>query len=120
MRILADENIPVFLVKALRAEGWDVNWISEMAPSVSDDVVIEMAKATNRILITADVELASRTLLELQSNLPSLLLRMGDMDAVEMSRLVMQTLKQRTDWQELHAVLTPQKLCVRRMLRTVG
>jgi predicted nuclease of predicted toxin-antitoxin system len=120
MRILADENIPAFLVKALRAEGWDVNWISEIASSASDDVVIEMAKATNRILITVDVELASRSLLELQSNLPILLLRTGDMDTVELARLVMQTLKRGTDWQEPYTVLTPQKLRVRRMLWTVG
>ena len=119
MNFLADENIPSYLVKALRAEGWDVVWISEAAPSVSDDVVIEMGRRTGRILMTADVELASRTLLEPHSIMPTILLRMGNLEAIEIVRLVIITLKQRTDWLELHAVLTPQKLRARPMLRTV-
>lgn len=120
LRFLIDENIPAYLVKAFRAEGWDVEWISETAPSVSDDVVIEVGKSSGRILMTADVELASRTLREPQSNMPTLLLRMGNMNAQDMTRLVTNTLKQRTDWQELHAVLTPQKLRVKPILRSVS
>jgi predicted nuclease of predicted toxin-antitoxin system len=119
VRFLLDENIPTYLMNAFRAESWDVEWISETAPSVSDDVVIEISKSTGRILVTADVELASRTLREPQSNMPTILLRMGNLDAVDVARLVTNTLKQRTDWQELHAVLTPQKLRVRPILRTV-
>ena len=119
LRFLIDENIPAFLVRAFRAEGWDVNWISETAPSVSDDVVIEIGKSSGRILITADVELASRTLREPQSNMPTILLRMGNMVAQDMTRVVTNTLRQRTDWQELHAVLTPQKLRVKPILRAV-
>ncbi len=120
LRFLVDENIPAYLVKAFRAECWDVEWISETAPSVSDDIVIEIGKSSGRILITADVELASRTLREPQSNMPTILLRMGNMDAQDMTRLVTNTLKQRTDWQELHAVLTPQKLRVKPILRRVS
>jgi predicted nuclease of predicted toxin-antitoxin system len=119
VRFLLDENIPTYLMNAFRAESWDVEWISETAPSVSDDVVIEISKSTGRILVTADVELASRTLREPQSNMPTILLRMGNLDAVDVARLVTNTLKQRTDWQELHAVLTPQKLRGRPILRTV-
>jgi predicted nuclease of predicted toxin-antitoxin system len=120
LRFLVDENIPAYLVKAFRAEGWDVEWVSETAPSVSDDVLIEIGKASSRILITADVELASRTLREPQSNMPTILLRMGNMDAQDVTRLVTTTLKQRTDWQELHAVLTPQKLRVKPILRALS
>jgi predicted nuclease of predicted toxin-antitoxin system len=119
LRFLIDKNIPAYLVKAFRAEGWDVEWISETAPSVSDDGVIEIGKSSDRILITADVELASRTLRELQSNMPTILLRMGNMNAPDMISLVTNTPKQRTDWQQLQAVLTPQKLRVKPILRSV-
>jgi predicted nuclease of predicted toxin-antitoxin system len=87
---------------------------------VSDDVVIEIGKPSGRIFMTADVELASRTLREPQSNMPTILLRIGNMDAQDMTRLVTNTLKQRTDWQELHAVLTPQKLRIKPVLRSVS
>ncbi len=119
MRFLLDENIPAYLAKAFRVEGWNVEWISETAPSVPDDVVIEIGKSGGRILMTADVELASKTLLEPLSNLPTILLRLGSLEAFEATQLVINTLKQRTDWQELHAVLTPQKLRVKPLLRTV-
>jgi predicted nuclease of predicted toxin-antitoxin system len=119
VRFLADENIPAYLVKAIREEGWDVEWISETTPSVPDSVVIEIGKRSGRILLTADVELASRTLLEPQSNVPTILLRMGNLEAVEVALLVTRTMKQRADWHELHAVLTPQKLRARPILREV-
>jgi predicted nuclease of predicted toxin-antitoxin system len=119
VQLLVDENIPAYLEKALRAESWDVDWISEIAPSVSDDVVIDIGKSSGRILMTADVELASRTLLEPLAIMPTILLRMGSLEAVDVARLVIGTLKSRQDWLELHAVLTPQKLRVRPMLRAV-
>jgi predicted nuclease of predicted toxin-antitoxin system len=113
MRFLVDENLSRALVTAMRAEGWDVDWIVELAPSVSDDVVIEMAVQSNRILLTADIELASRTLWEPQSNVATLLLRLDSLNAEAVAALVISTLKQRADWEHLHCVLTPQKLRTR-------
>jgi predicted nuclease of predicted toxin-antitoxin system len=113
MRFLVDENLSRALVTAMRAEGWDVDWIVELAPSVSDDVVIQIAIRSNRVLLTSDIELASRTLWEAQSNVATLLLRLDSLDAQTVAELVTSTLKQRTDWEHLHCVLTPQKLRTR-------
>ena len=119
MRFLADENIASQIVIVLRSEYHEVDWIAEMAPSSSDEMVIQIARTGNRILLTADVELASRTLREVQSLLPTILLRMGNMAPSDFAQILSSTLKQRSDWQNLHAVLTPQKLRVRPLFRTM-
>jgi predicted nuclease of predicted toxin-antitoxin system len=113
MRFLADENIASQLVKTLRAEQYDVDWIAETAPSVPDEVVIRIAKTGDRILLTADIELASRTLRDPQSKAPTILLRMGNLSPADFAHILAATIKQRDDWKSLHAVLTPQKLRIK-------
>ena len=54
MRFLANENFPEDAVSALRREGHDVVWIRTHAPGSSDRVVLNLAQADNRILITFD------------------------------------------------------------------
>jgi predicted nuclease of predicted toxin-antitoxin system len=113
MRFLADENIASQLVRALRAENWDIDWIAETAPSVSDETVIQITRDNKRILLTADIELASKTLREPHSSVPTLLLRMGNASPADFATILTKTLKQRDDWETIHAVLTPQKLRAR-------
>lgn len=54
MRFLADENVPRALVMRLRAAGLDVVAIAETAAGISDDQVLAMAAAKQRILVTED------------------------------------------------------------------
>src|ERR1035437_3815752 len=56
MRFLADENISNNVVNALRSKGIDIVPIKELASSLSDETVLETAKAQNRILITFDAD----------------------------------------------------------------
>ena len=54
MKILADENVDFGLVTWLRAAGHDVRWITESAPSLSDESVAEQAWSESRAIITLD------------------------------------------------------------------
>lgn len=54
MKLLANENIPIATVRALRIDGHDVLSISETAPGISDTEVLTIAKAERRVLITFD------------------------------------------------------------------
>lgn len=54
MRLLVDENIPADLVTSLRGLGYNVLWVAEVAPGVSDRRVMEMAAAEGRHILTAD------------------------------------------------------------------
>ena len=54
MIILADESVDAPIVERLRRDGYTVESIAEMTPSVSDDIVLDRANRTNAILMTGD------------------------------------------------------------------
>jgi len=56
VRILADENLDGPIVAWLREEGHDVLWIAELRPGLPDDKVINEAEASDRILVTFDLD----------------------------------------------------------------
>ncbi len=54
VKLLANENLPLPSVIALRREGFDVLSISELSPGISDEDVLNLAKDQARILLTFD------------------------------------------------------------------
>ena len=54
MNLLADESVDQPIVQRLRQDGYDVLYIAELEPSISDDVVLERANEKNSLLITGD------------------------------------------------------------------
>ena len=54
MNFLVDENVDGSIVTALRTDGHDVLYVAEMQPGIDDDQVLELANATNSILLTED------------------------------------------------------------------
>lgn len=54
MRILANENIPGPVIRALRDRGHDVVAVKETMRGVSDRVVLARAKAEARLVVTFD------------------------------------------------------------------
>jgi predicted nuclease of predicted toxin-antitoxin system len=54
MRFLADESVDFPIVTRLRQDGHDVVAVVDLVPGISDEVVLEMAAAERRILVTAD------------------------------------------------------------------
>jgi len=54
LRFLADESCDFAVVRALRADGYDVFAISEVAPRSSDRKLIDQANREKRIVLTED------------------------------------------------------------------
>ena len=54
MRLLADENIPLASIQALRTEGHDVLAVSESMAGAGDREVLARAEAERRVLVTFD------------------------------------------------------------------
>jgi len=54
LRFLADESCDYSVIRALRTAGYSVDAIAEIAPSLSDEAVLELAVTENRLLITED------------------------------------------------------------------
>jgi len=56
MRLLADENIPLEAVRALRGVGHDVFSASESAPGASDAAHVARAVSEGRLIVTFDLD----------------------------------------------------------------
>ena len=54
MKFLADVNIEKQIVDGLRNENYDIKWISEINPKISDVEILQIAKEEDRILLTND------------------------------------------------------------------
>jgi hypothetical protein len=51
MNLLVDEGVDKQIVDRLREEGYSVIYIAEMAPGISDDIVLEMANKEGSLLL---------------------------------------------------------------------
>ncbi|MBU4185190.1 MAG: DUF5615 family PIN-like protein [Desulfobacteraceae bacterium] len=54
LSFLADESCDFSVIRALRQVGYSVKAIAEISPSLPDEMVLELAVAENRLLITED------------------------------------------------------------------
>lgn len=54
MNILADEGIDKPIIDRLRQDGYNVVYIAEVSPSISDDVILDMANQQEALLLTRD------------------------------------------------------------------
>lgn len=62
MKLLADECVAGSTVRALRHAGFDVVWIAEAAPSVTDQEVLSRAYAAGRVVLTEDKDFGELTI----------------------------------------------------------
>jgi predicted nuclease of predicted toxin-antitoxin system len=56
MQFLADENMDALVVRNLRAAGYDIEYIAELAPGIDDQAVLARSVADQRILMTEDLD----------------------------------------------------------------
>ena len=54
MRFLANENVPLDAISALRERGHDVIWVRTDTPGSTDEDILARAGAEERVLITFD------------------------------------------------------------------
>ena len=68
MRFLANENVPGPVVAALRKDGHDVFYVKESMPGAEDPVVLALAQAEQRVVVTSDTDFGE---LAFRSGLPA-------------------------------------------------
>jgi predicted nuclease of predicted toxin-antitoxin system len=54
MNLVADEGVDRQIVERLRADNHDVVYVAELAPSISDDEVLQQANNRQAVLLTID------------------------------------------------------------------
>ena len=114
MRILANENFPGPVVRALRELGHDVLWVKEIMRGASDVEVLSRAQAERCILATFDRdfgELAFRFGLPAECGIIFFRLR-GTSPETDNSRAIA-ALTSRTDWAGHFAVVQDDRIRLR-------
>lgn len=113
MKILANENVPLTVVTALRRAGHDVAWVQEEDRGASDAHVLERARRQARTVLTFDKgygELLFRRGLRADSGV--LLVRLPPLPAVRLATIIAAVLASRDDWSGSFAVVTENQVRV--------
>ena len=117
MRILANENFPGPVVRALRERGHDVSWVKENKPGAEDVLVLERARAELRLLVTLDLDFGE---LAFRARLPApcgiLLFRLGGSTAEVDNARALAAIESREDWAGHFAVVEDDRIRVRPLL----
>jgi len=111
MRLLANENIPLDAIEALREDGHDIIWIRAEAPGSTDIEVMALAQEQNRVLITFDKDFGE---LAFRSKHPAacgvILFRVPMTSAAYIARVLVKAIGSRSDWKGHFAVVERDKI----------
>lgn len=113
MRLLADENVPYPAISRLRDDGYDVKWIGEEHPGVSDLMILEQARKENRLLLTFDKDFGTLSFGDREPAPGILLFRVPALPIPELIPFVVQTVKDRDDWHGHLAVIEENQIRMR-------
>lgn len=114
MKLLANENLPLEVVEALREAGYEVAWIRTDSPGAADEAVLARAIAEDRVLLTFDKDFGE---LAFRHGLPAtcgiILLRITAASSREAAEKVTTALAGRTDWSGHFAVIDDRRIRMR-------
>jgi predicted nuclease of predicted toxin-antitoxin system len=88
MILLADEGIDREVVVYLRSKGHEVFYIAEMAPSITDDEVLDIARTRNTVLVTSDKDFGELVFRKKQLHSGVLLLRLSGISNTQKAVLI--------------------------------
>ncbi len=118
MRVLADENFPGPVVRALRSVGHDVAYARETMRGAADGEVLRAAQAERRVLTTCDKDFGE---LAFRAGLPAecgvILFRLDGSSAQQDNERMVRVVTSREDWAGHFAVVTDARIRLRPLPR---
>lgn len=120
MRLLADENLPLAAIRALRHAGHDVFAAAESAPGQPDAAVVARAEAEQRVILTFDRDFGTLTALGPTAVPGVIMLRIIPSSAEELG-VFLTALLGRDDvrWLDHLSVVTAEHIRQRKLPRAV-
>jgi predicted nuclease of predicted toxin-antitoxin system len=115
VRFLADEGVDRQIVERLRLDGYEVAYIAEMSPGITDEVVLTESRVSASVLITADKDFGELVFRRRQASTGVLLIRLFGLTPDMKARMVSAAIQEHG--QELagaFAVLSPGNIRIRR------
>jgi predicted nuclease of predicted toxin-antitoxin system len=115
MKLLADESVDLPIVNRLRLDGHGVICVAELAPSLSDEAVLELANRENALLLTADKDFGELVFRQGRVHAGVILLRLMGLAATAKSEIVASTIKAReSELAGSFSVISPALVRIRR------
>lgn len=98
-RYLANENVPRGALDAPRALGHAVAWVRLVAPGATDDAVLSIARAEQRVLLMFDLDFGELVFKRGRDGSPGVvLLRVSLANADDACERLARTIHAREDW----------------------
>lgn len=115
MNLLADESVDRQIVQSLRQHGHDVLYVAEVEPSISDDLVFDLANEMSALLVTEDKDFGEIVFRD--SRLSSggvVLIRLAGLSADKKAEIVSNGFKEHdAEFPNHFSVVSPGKIRIR-------
>lgn len=118
MNLIADENIPVSIVRALLEDGHDVVWIRDESPGVPDIEVLQQACRKNRIILTFDKDFGELAIRDQVAPCPGIILvRVFKKTPSDLAGYIREVIGSRQDWAGHFSVIEDERIRMRPLSR---
>ncbi len=97
MNFVADESVDQPIVTHLREAGYTVLAIVEMAPSISDEAVLEIANQQGEVLLTGDKDFGELVFRDRRHTFGIVLIRLSGLAALAKAEVVVSVVKEHSD-----------------------
>jgi predicted nuclease of predicted toxin-antitoxin system len=114
MNLLADEGVDKQIVVRLREEGYSVSYVAEMAPGISDDIVLELANKEGSLLLTADKDFGDLVFRLRRLSAGVVLIRLAGLTPAKKAAIVTSVIsKHAQELAKAFTVITPRGVRIR-------
>ena len=115
MNLLADESVDSPVVERLRQEGHQVVYVAELAPSITDEEVLQQANTRPALLVTADKDFGELVFRQGRVHSGVVLLRLAGLPPADKAETVVAALRDRADeLLEAFSVISRGRVRIRR------
>ena len=115
MNLVVDESVNNLIVDALRRNGHNVLYVSEFAPSIDDDTVLDLANRHNALLITEDKDFGELVFRNKRVHAGVVLIRLSGLSTQAKIHSVLTTfVNQGTELRNAFSVISPGRVRIRR------
>ena len=116
MKFLADESVDRQIVDRLRQDNHIVWYVAEMAPGISDDVVLDLANREVALLLTADKDFGELVYRRHRFAPGVVLIRLAGLSPMSKAEVVASAInKYAPELPRAFAVITPGRIRIRRL-----
>jgi len=115
VKFVADEGVDRQIVDRLRREGHSVWYVAEMAPGISDGLVLDLAKQQEALLLTGDKDFGELMYRRRRLAAGAVLIRLAGIAPDKKAEIVASAINEHAaELPQAFSVITPGRMRIRR------